>query len=187
MSYSSQPFLDWRERMPSQAVLDACDKAGMRWEDQHIPYGVAYSGERQTVYLRGMDDWEAAHELAHWILASPERRRLDEYGGGPGQFTQAGVDLPLAIEGMSASEDEQLAQALTVAILEALGLPGMGRRYSTWHMGTLRMDWDELRRRGYLGEGYVPVFMESDGRVLKVPGPGNTGCPIETAFSWWRD
>ncbi len=180
---------DWRERMPSRAILDACDAAGMRWAAEHVPHGVAWSGERQTAYLRGCDDWEAAHELAHWLLAPPERRRLDEFGGGPSQFTQdgQGADLPVVLHGTAALEDEQLAQALTVAILVACGQAEGGlRRYNTWHMGTLALDWAELRRRGLLTPGNVPVFLGDDGRVLAVPGPQRVNwLPEGSTISWW--
>lgn len=179
---------DWRERMPSRSVLDACDRAGMRWEALHAPDGVAWSGERRTAYLRGCDDWEAAHELAHWLLASPERRGLDEFGGGPGQFTRAGIDLPMVLEGAEAAQDEQLAQALTVAILTAVGGGGGAplRRYATWHMGTLGLDWAELRRRGLLTAGNVPAFLGDHERVLAMPGPQALNwLPGEHAIPWW--
>lgn len=177
---------EWRTRMPSRLVLDACDAAGMRWRAEHAPDGVAWSGREQVAYLRGCDDWEAAHELAHWLIASPERRMLDEFGGGPGQFTREGAGLEVVLTGRDAAEDEQLAQAMTVAVLAALGIDGHFPRYATWHMGTLALDWAELRRRGMLTEGNVPTFMD-DGRVLRMPGPPSVVWlpPEEQRISWW--
>jgi len=178
----------WKTRLPSQELLDACDKAGLRWVAEHVPNGVTYSGALQTAYLRGLDDWEAAHELAHWLLASPERRKLDEYGGGPGAFTQKGVDLSVVLEGNEAGEDEQLAQALTVAILAALGVgTGHIRRYGTLHMGTLGLDWGELRRRGLLSSTNMPVFLGDTERVLEMPGPQQlVWLPPGGGISWWE-
>jgi len=173
--------------MPSRDLLDACDRAGMLWDTSHAPDGVAYSGATQTAYLRGCDDWEAAHELAHWLLASPKRRSLDEFGGGPGQHTRDGVELVVVLEDDDAvSQDEQLAQALTVAILVALGFgPEHFRRYNTWHRGTLSLDWAELRRRGFLTEGNVPVFLGDVERVLEVPGLSLLRLPESHSIPWW--
>ena len=124
-------MFDWKSRLPSQKVLDACDKAGMRWDRDHAPDGVAYSGASQTAHLGGCDDWSGCHELAHWLLASPERRTLDEFGGGHGEFTRKDLELPVVLTGLEASEDEQLAQALTVAILGALGFGGLHVRHTS--------------------------------------------------------
>jgi hypothetical protein len=172
--------------MPSRGVLDACDEAGMSWRAEHAPDGVAWSGREQVAHLRGCDDWEAAHELAHWLIASEERRRLDEFGGGPGQFTREGTPLVVVLTEREAVEDEQLAQAMTVAILAALGIDEHLRRYGTLHMGTLALDWAELRRRGHLTEGNAPAFM-GDGVAVSMPGPsGPTWLPAEDeGISWW--
>lgn len=176
--------LDWRSRLPGRAILDAFDVAGLAWSPEHAPDGVMYCGRTRTVHLGGCDDWSGAHELAHWLLASPERRGIDDYGGGKGEHSRRGAEVVL--EEREAAEDEQLAQALTVAILVALGLEGAGlRRYGTMHMGTLPADWRELRRRGLLTEGNVPIVLGQPDRVLAVPGPQGPTWNPPHPLPWW--
>jgi len=178
---------DWKTQVPSQRVLDACDKAGMTWDSSHAPDGVSYSGATQTAHLGGHGDWGGCHELAHWLLASPERRKLDEFGGGHGEFTAKGVELDVVLTGSEVGEDEQLAQALTVAILVATGVgSGHARRYGTLHMGTLGLDWAELRRRGLLSPTNMPVFLGDLERVVGMPGPQRLSWIHENSgISWW--
>lgn len=169
---------------PSPLVLDAFDKAGLRWRDEP-PEGVSYSGAEQTVFIQGMGNWDAAHELAHWLLASPERRCLDEFGGGPGQFTAPDRELTVVLEGDELGQDELLAQALTVALLEALGITGQARRYISFFDGTLELDWKELQRRGILGPGYAPVCLGDPDRILTVPrSPSPLKLPPHN-IPWW--
>jgi hypothetical protein len=176
---------NWRERMPCQDVLDCYEQAGLGWTSEHVPDGVMYSGDEGVVHLGGCDDWSGAHELAHWLLAPPERRAVDDYGGGRGEHST--VDRDVLLSGIEAGEDEQLAQALTVAILQAVGCLGWQfRRYSTCHMGTLTLDWAELRRRGLLTPGNVPAFLGDQERVLEMPGPQQVvWLPEGSGVRWW--
>ena len=175
---------NWRERLPSQAVLDLYGQAGLGWTPEHAPEGVMYSGEQGVVHLGGCDDWSGAHELAHWLLAPPARRGIDDYGGGRGEHST--VDREVILAGAEVGEDEQLAQALTVALLQAIGCLGWHfRRYGTCHMGTLCLDWAELRRRGHLTEGNVPAFLGDQERVLEMPGPQGVNWLPDPSLPWW--
>jgi hypothetical protein len=175
---------NWRQRLPCQAVLDCYERAGLGWTREHAPDGVMYSGDQGVVHLGGCDDWSGAHELAHWLLATPARRAMDDYGGGRGEHSWA--DGPVVLTGQELNQDEQLAQALTVAILVAIDRLGAHfPRYGTWHFGTLRLDWAELRRRGQLAWNDVPVFMGDHWRIYKTPGPPAPTRAPDSSIPWW--
>lgn len=76
--------------------------------------------ESESAYRRSYD---LAHELAHWVLASADRRALKEFGLGPGFST---YEIEIARKAMTVTEDEALEEEVLACILSSLILYDLG-------------------------------------------------------------
>lgn len=68
-----------------------------------------------------------AHEVAHWLVSSPRRRAIVNYGLGPGpdSYAVVGVDYvwPHEIHVRRADEEEERASLLGIALEAHVGAP----------------------------------------------------------------
>jgi hypothetical protein len=158
-----------------QAAIEIARRRGIRIH----PAGTACRFNWDGRALDG--DTEAyviLHEVAHWLLASPARRRLVDFGLGPGPDTrdrgaaeQAALLPPLARE-----RDEAVASLLGILWEAALGQPALASFLDqNWLEGLDRTAAPhftavlaELTRRG---------FVDASGgvRLRRCASPGRSG------------
>ena len=101
------------------------------------------------------------HEAAHFALAPPARRRLPDFGLGPGPDTRerAAADLAASLPYLARDEDEARASLLGIMWEAALGQPALASFLDqNWLEGLDRSAAahfnrviEELRRRGLYG------------------------------------
>ena len=101
------------------------------------------------------------HEIAHFLLAPPERRCLVEFGLGPGPDTvdRAAAERAAILSPLARDEDEtaasllgilweaRLAQPALASFLDQNWLEGLGRSAAAAHFTTVLA---RLERRGLL-------------------------------------
>jgi hypothetical protein len=78
--------------------------------------------------LNGASDaYVILHEIAHFALASPERRRLAEFGLGPGPDTidRAAAERAAVVPLLAREEDEAMASLLGILWEAGLGQPAL--------------------------------------------------------------
>lgn len=102
-------------------------------EDDSDDSGVSYRPELGidlNLLPVGDDDTDDSllHEIAHWIVAAPYRRRLLNYGLGEG-FLDANYKSRLIVSEKAAQWEEERACALCIVIVHKLNPPWKLRRY----------------------------------------------------------
>lgn len=80
---------------------------------------------------RGVDD--RAHEIAHWLVAAPERRHLIGYGLGLPYFRSGFGTAHLTVPAGQSSAEEQSASALGICLLWTLGRRKLAYRVFQFH------------------------------------------------------
>ena len=136
----------------------------------HSPFnwdGTALDGDTEAYVI--------LHEVAHFVLAPPERRRLIDFGLGPGPDTRERITaehaavLPL----LQRETDEAEASLLGILWEAALGQPALAsfldqnwleglERSAAWHFSDV---FGRLRRRG-LSEIALPLDRASQCAAL---------------------
>jgi len=91
-------------------------------EGTQCPYnwdGMALNGATEAYVI--------LHEVAHFALASPERRRLIDFGLGPGPDTidRVSADSAAVLSPLAREEDEAAASLLGIVWEAALGQPAL--------------------------------------------------------------
>ena len=127
-------------------------RPGFNWD------GTALDGDTEAYVI--------LHEVAHFLLAPPKRRRLADFGLGPGPDTTArdkaerAAILPI----LEREADEAAASLLGILWEAALGQPALASFLDqNWLEGVARSAaphftavLDGLRRRGLLDGGFSP-------------------------------
>ncbi len=120
-----------------------------------------------TALNGGTEAYVILHEIAHFVLAPAERRRLVDFGLGPGPDTldrataeRAAVLSPLAREADEAAAsllgilwEAELGQPALASFLDQNWLEGLGRSAAAHFTATLA----DLRRRGLLETAAIAV------------------------------
>jgi hypothetical protein len=99
-----------RHRMPVHPLGTAC---AFNWD------GAALDGATEAYVI--------LHEVAHYLLAPPERRALPDFGLGPGPDTsdRAGAEHAAALPMMEREADEAAASLLGILWEAELGQPAL--------------------------------------------------------------
>ena len=131
-------------------------RAGVRInEARDTRDGCAYNGRTIAGLIAGRPriDSDVAHDVAHWLVAAPYRRRVVDFGLGVGPDLGAS-DAPMLVSVRFADREEQAASLLGIAIEVAAGIdPARTLREHDWTMG--REFWRtvaRLRRSGLIDE-----------------------------------
>ena len=110
----------------TKIMLRLAERVGMPYTlDRPNPY--QWDGE--MAYFGGIEPNNIAHEIAHYLVAGPRKRKKKEFGIGPApdadvlrhSYADYRVSLGRYSHGVSA-DDEAAASVLGIKILEALGL-----------------------------------------------------------------
>ena len=104
--------LDWARRCGVPAHPDGTD-CGFNWDG--------------TALDPGTEAYVILHEVAHYLLASPERRGLVDFGLGPGPDTRdrAAAERAATVPVAEREADEAAASLLGILWEEALGQPAL--------------------------------------------------------------
>src|SRR5215469_4560928 len=158
-------------------------------------FGMAIHPERtQCLYnwdgtaLNGATEaYVILHEIAHFALAPPERRRLIDFGLGPGPDTidRDAAEIAEVLSLLAREEDEarasllgivweaQLAQPALASFLDQNWLEGLDRSAAS-HFSTVL---DGLRRDGLLSFEVPGKFDRAQGARLRQAARAKTGGP----------
>ena len=107
--------------------LAALDFARMRGLSAHPPgTRCAYNWDG-TALDGGTEAYVILHEVAHFLLAPPERRALPDFGLGPGPDTRdrAGAERAAALPLLDREADEAMASLLGILWEAELGQPAL--------------------------------------------------------------
>lgn len=125
-----------------------------------------------------LSDRHLIHDLAHWILASEDRRSLPEFGLGAGPESDAKAAEEHAVISTHAARDEESKAALLgILIQHALGIPcgcmldevGMTPDTAGDMFSKVEVDYQWLIENGHINCDGVPIFMlqKSPGSYLR--------------------
>lgn len=73
------------------------------------------------------EPWVILHEVAHWLISPPDRRRLPDFGvgAGPESGLKAEADAARVVDDVGQQEDEALSSLLGILLEAALGQPAI--------------------------------------------------------------
>jgi hypothetical protein len=100
-------------RRHGMAVHSPATVCGFNWD------GAALDGDTEAYVI--------LHEVAHYLLAPPERRELPDFGAGPGPDTRdrAGAESAAILPVLEREADEAMASLLGILWEAALGQPAL--------------------------------------------------------------
>ena len=100
-------------RRHGMAVHPPATACGYNWD------GAALDGDTEAYVI--------LHEAAHFVLASPERRALPDFGCGPGPDTRdrAGAERAATLPPLEREADEAMASLLAILWEAELGQPAL--------------------------------------------------------------
>lgn len=81
----------------------------------------SYGYDGKDIAARRLEPMELLHEMAHWLVASPERRKLPDFGLGLGPFS--GLRADPVVPQLLSEEEEWRASVLGVLLERKAGLP----------------------------------------------------------------
>ena len=106
------------------AALDVAQRHGVRLYPTGSPCaynwdGIALDGDTEAYVI--------LHEVAHYALAPPERRKLPDFGLGPGPDTRdrAGAEQAATLPVLEREADEAMASLLGILWEATLGQPAL--------------------------------------------------------------
>jgi hypothetical protein len=100
-------------RRHGMAVHSPATVCGFNWD------GMALDGETEAYVI--------LHEVAHYLLAPPERQKLPDFGAGPGPDTRdrAGAERAAILPVLEREADEAMASLLGILWEAGLGQPAL--------------------------------------------------------------
>jgi hypothetical protein len=106
------------------AAVALAEANGIPTRDE--PPAVAFSWDGAVLRARS-EPWVILHEIAHWLICPPERRRLPDFGvgAGPESGLQADAERARVVDAAAQQEDEALASLLGVLLEAELGQPAI--------------------------------------------------------------
>lgn len=147
-------------------IIALCERIGMPWENvpnrdtrEHTWNGVALNLAHRSIMVRGTSD--LVHDVAHWLVAAPERRGEADFGLDSMAYFREIGDAEYPSPGESI-EEEVSASLLGILLERAMG---MDWRY-TWEFHSWDVEgWRGLRpvigtlRQSGLIRGLVPTCL----------------------------
>jgi len=131
---------------PEEALLVLCNRLGLKASHSVSFPNLAYVNGHIT-YVGGTEDSRIsnlAHDIAHWLVASPTRRKMPDFGLGTSPDSMG--DAKLRVRFYNAQKEEGLASVCGMALEEWAGHdPEWTWNYHNWdgeeqvqkHMETL--------------------------------------------------
>ncbi len=121
-----------------------------------------------SINTNGLHAAGVVHEIAHWLLASPWRRTLPEFGLGAS--SHGGMSATRALTYERAKHEERLTLVIQAAAGIAMGLLPLERLKQCmvigWDIEELDAVCDELRTRNLLGDAHQ-VIVEKIRELIK--------------------
>jgi hypothetical protein len=146
------------------AALSVARSFGMAIHPEGMPCKFNWDG---VALLGTTEAYVILHEVAHFVLAPPERRGLIEFGLGPGPETldRVAAERAATLPPMEREADEAAASLLGILWEAALGQPALASFLDqNWLEGLDRSApehftavLDTLRRRGMLSADGMPA------------------------------
>jgi hypothetical protein len=119
------------------AVIAACERFGLQVQNVGELYddGPAVIGfDGRTIDATHLGVGDVLHELAHFLIADPDRRNLPDYGLGPTPSNlKAFVNTPMIVDERADREREEwMACFATIGLAHGLGLTGAAIRETAY-------------------------------------------------------
>ncbi len=111
------------EELASNVAIEWMKSCGFKFETRDFFHSYMWDGQ---TFNDNLPDRHILHDLAHWIVATPERRSVPEFGLGPGpeSIHDEGFDeKAILIDEKNARIEERRAALLGILIQNAIGLP----------------------------------------------------------------
>lgn len=129
--------------------------------------GSTWNGKDLSTALAGNDS-DIVHDIAHWLVAPPSRRRCPDYGLGPDPNRSDVTHARLLVSPDHALREEELASALGVLLERALGMDWRDTlEMHGWELSELPLD--KLRARKLIDAAARPVALRGL-RARRMPG-----------------
>ena len=135
----------------------------------------ALSWDGAVLRTRG-EPWVILHEIAHWLIASPDRRRLPDFGvgAGPESGRKDEADRARVVDDAAQQEDEALSSLLGVLLEAELGLPAI--------FAFLEQNWLEGHDRPGAADHFCATIAELSRRGL-IDDAGRPTCRLGSAIA----
>lgn len=150
------------------AAVDLAHRIGIATLDADPADGFSWDGR---VLRTRSEASVVVHEVAHWLVAPPERRQLLDFGlgGGPETGRRAEADAALCVAMETGQEEEALASLLGILWEAAIGLPAI--------LAFQEQNWLE----GYDRPAAPTYFRRTLGRLMAMGLVGADGAPLVPA------
>ena len=147
------------------AAVALADANGIPTLDEEPATFMSWDGK---VLRTRSEPWVILHEIAHWLIAPPARRRLPDFGvgAGPESGHKAEADRARCVDEAMQQEDEALASLLGVLLEAELGQPAI--------LAFLEQNWLE----GYDRPGAAEHFRATVGGLARRGLLDGEGRPI---------
>ena len=102
------------------AVDSLIKHLGLRKESRTLQESYMWDGHS---FNSELSDRHLFHDVAHWLVAAPERRILPDFGLGPGPETDLDLPQKILLDWHAAQFEEVCASLLGVFLQHCAGLP----------------------------------------------------------------
>lgn len=134
------------------------------------PPDFPYTPGRISYWVQsGCPESDVAHEIAHWLVAAPSRRKRRNYGLG---WAYIGLGTSMVVSQETSDAEEEMASALEILIERCLGLDWK-RTFDDhqWNAKDFLSMRKKLIRKGFLGKHGTPlIILEVFGENVLDPG-----------------
>ena len=161
-------FITWpdaKEKQFRAKTLKFARKTGIPL--RHTP-GWAFQWDGKRIATHKQTHSSILHDIAHWCVAAPERRRVKEFGLGPGPDAE-GTDAPYKVHFRTSQKEEERASILGILIELHLGMyPANTMEYHNW------TGWDSRNLDGEDDFGRTVSWLikrgliDTQGKLLKI-------------------
>jgi hypothetical protein len=135
----------------------------------------AFSWDGKVLRVRS-EPWVILHEIAHWLISPPERRRLPDFGvgAGPESGRKEEADHARCVDDAAQQDDEALSSLLGVLLQAELSQPAI--------LAFLEQNWLEGHERPAAAEHFRATIEGLVRRGL-IDGEGTPTCRLPAAVA----
>lgn len=111
----------------------------------------SFQWDGTDIACKEQDASNIIHDIAHWIICTPARRKVEDFGLGPGPDSGESCTT-MVLTGKANSDEEEKASALGIWFEKQLNLDW--KATADWHS----WDWKYRAPRAWRDENYPDLF-----------------------------